>query len=393
MENGQFTESNETVLEHIKRAVGTIEERFVEGTLLVNYAGGDWDDTLQPADESMKDKLVSAWTVALAYQVANQLGEMLKSIDASYADKLSKMAEDMKKSFDEYLIKDDVIAGFVYREEDGSFRYMLHPTDEETGIKYRLLPMTRSIIAELVDKSQAEKNLQLIDENFKCPDGVRLMDKPTRYDGGVSHLFRRAEQASNVGREISLMYTHAHIRYIEAMSKLGLGNRAWEALFQINPINIKEAVPNAMLRQSNMYFSSSEGLFMDRYDYSENFGKLRDGSIEVKGGWRLYSSGPGIYMNQLISNVLGIRFDKEGLFIDPVLPREMDGLRFNFNCFGKEITFIYHVEENRIGAIKIMRNGAELKGTTGFNPYRNSGVLISKEDLLKESNEIHITLA
>lgn len=390
---GQFTDQKETVLDHIKRAANTIEARFLDGTALISYAGGDWDDTLQPADEAMKEDLVSAWTVALAYQVAAQLGEILKPADKDYADALSKMAARMKVSFKDQLIKDGVIAGFVHREEDGSFRYMLHPSDEETGMKYRLLPMTRSIIAELVDKTQAEKNVQLIDENLKCPDGVRLMDKPTRYDGGVSHLFRRAEQSANVGREISLMYTHAHVRYIEAMAKLGLGDRAWEALFQINPINIKEAVPNAMLRQSNMYFSSSEGLFMDRYDYTENFGKLRDGSIEVKGGWRLYSSGPGIYLNQLVSNLLGIRFNNEGIFIDPVLPHSMNGLKFTFNGYGKEITFVYHVAENRTGTIEIMRNGEELKGKVGFNPYRNSGVLISKEDLLKEVNEIHIVLA
>jgi cellobiose phosphorylase len=390
-EIGRFTDTKETILEHIKRAVGTIEERFLEGTALISYAGGDWDDTLQPADEAMKEDLVSTWTVALAYQVAVQLGDTLKPVDVDYAEALSKMAKKIKASFEALLIKDGVIAGFVHREENGSFRCMLHPKDNETGIKYRLLPMTRSIIAELIDKNQAEKNVKLIDENLKFPDGVRLMDKPTRYTGGVSHLFRRAEQAANVGREISLMYTHAHIRYIEALAKLGLGDRAWEALLEINPINIREAVPNAAVRQSNMYFSSSEGLYMDRYDYSKNFGKLREGSIKVKGGWRLYSSGPGIYLNQLVSNLLGTRFHKEGLFIDPVLPRSMDGLKFTFTCFGKEMTFVYHIIDNT-GSVKVTRNGAELKGTAGLNPYRNSGVLIHKEDLLKEDGELHITL-
>lgn len=393
LEDGKFTFKKETVLEHVRRAADTIEARFLHGTALISYAGGDWDDTLQPADEAMKEKLVSAWTVALAYQVTVQLSKFLKPVDEIYAGRLSKTAMRMKSSFNEQLIKDHVIAGFICREDDGSFRYMLHPSDDITGMKYRLLPMTRSIIAELVDKKQAEKNIQLIHEKLKCPDGVRLMDKPARYDGGISHLFKRAEQASNVGREISLMYTHAHIRYIEAIAKLGLSNRAWEALFEINPINIKEVVPNALYRQSNMYFSSSDGFFMDRYDYSENFDKLRDGSVAVKGGWRLYSSGPGIYMNQLISNVLGIRFLKEGLIMDPVLPSEMDGLRFSFNCFGNQTIFVYHVRENRSGIIQVMRNGKTLNGVSRVNPYRNDGILISKEDFLKESGEIHVILS
>jgi 1,2-beta-oligoglucan phosphorylase len=392
-EDGNVSDKRETVLEHIKRAVSTIEARFLEGTALISYAGGDWDDTLQPADEGMKERLVSAWTEALAYESLTQLGQVLKPVDEAYAEKLSNIAVRMRNAFHELLIKDGVITGFLSCEEDGAFNYMLHPNDHTTGMKYRLLPMTRSIIAELVSKPQAERNVQLIDEHLNCPDGVRLMDKPARYDGGVSHLFRRAEQASNVGREISLQYTHAHIRYIEAMAKLGLSDRVWEALFQINPINIKEAVPNALSRQSNMYFSSSDGYYMDRYDYSENFEKLRDGSVDVRGGWRLYSSGPGIYMHQLVSNVLGIRFLKEGLFIDPVLPHEMDSLRFSFTCFGEETTFVYHVKETRNGDMEIMRNCHPLNGVIHLSPYRNSGIRISKEEFLKESGEIHIVLS
>jgi len=392
LEDGQSTKKEETLLKHVRRATSTIEARLLKNTALISYGGGDWDDTLQPADEALKEKLVSAWTQALAYQVLIQLGKVLKSVNKAYASSLLNIADEMKDSFHQLLIKDNVISGFLLREEDASFFYMLHPSDNATGIHYRLIPMTRSIIAELVNKTQAERNIQLIDENLKFPDGVRLMDKPARYDGGVSHLFRRAEQAANVGREISLQYTHAHVRYIEAAAKLGLGDRVWEALFQINPINIKEAVSNALPRQSNLYFSSSDGAFMDRYDYSENFGKLRDGTVGVKGGWRLYSSGPGIYLNQLISNILGIRFDREGLIIDPVLPRFMDGLRFTYTCFGCKTIFIYHVLENRKGGLEIVRNSKTFNGKSLFNPYRAGGILISKEDFLEESAEVHITL-
>jgi cellobiose phosphorylase len=382
----------ETLLDHIKRAANTIEKRFLNGTALISYAGGDWDDTLQPVDEKMKENLVSAWTQSLAYQVTKLLGSVLHPLDPTYADYMSQLSSQMKCSFDRLLVKDGIIAGFACHEDDGTFRYLLHPCDNTTGIHYRLLPMTRSIIAELVDKEQAEQNVKLIDEYLKCPDGVRMMDRPARYDGGISHLFRRAEQAANVGREISLQYTHAHIRYIEAMAKLGDGNRVWDGLFQVNPISIKDFVPNAALRQSNVYFSSSDGLFMDRYDYSENYQKLRDGSIKVKGGWRLYSSGPGIYLHQLISNILGIRFGKDWVIIDPVLPHKMDGLRFTFTCFGRETTFVYHVADNRTGGMQVSQNGSDLKCRTLGNLYRTGGVLIQKEDFQKEVGEIHVSL-
>lgn len=392
LKNGQITGKEEILLEHIKRAVDTIKTRFVGNTALISYAGGDWDDTLQPIDEDMKERLVSSWTEALAYQTISKLGTVIKPIDESYGYMLLKMADKIKDDFCKILIKDNVIAGFVYCENNDSFSYMLHPTDNKTGIHYRLIPMTRSVIAEIIDKTQANTNLEMIDKHLKCPDGVRLMNKPTPYDGGISHFFVRAEQAANVGREISLQYTHAHIRYIEAITKLGISDQAWKALFQINPINIKEIVPNALPRQSNMYFSSSDGYFMDRYDYTKNFDKLKDGSIGVKGGWRLYSSGPGIYMHQLISNILGIRFNTEGLIIDPVLPCQMDGLRFTFTCFDQKTTFVYHIAKNNRSGLKIIRNDKELSGKSLFNPFRDGGILIRKEDFLKESGEIYIYL-
>lgn len=118
------------------------------------------------------------------------------------------------------------------------------------------------------------------------------------------------------------------------MAKIGKRDQVWNGLAVINPIGIRDAVPNAELRQSNAYFSSSDGKFANRYEAQERFNELRNGSVAVKGGWRIYSSGPGIYMNQLITNVLGIREDGGDLIIDPVLPDELDGTRFAFEYGG-----------------------------------------------------------
>ena len=235
--------------------------------------------------------------------------------------------------------------------------------------------MTRSIIAELVEPAQAEENVRLIHKNLKCPDGVRLMDKPARYNGGPSQLFLRAEQAANVGREISLQYTHAHIRYIEAMAKLGRGREAWDSLFVINPILIQESVPNAVIRQSNLYFSSSEGAYKDRYEYAEKFHLLASGSIPVKGGWRLYSSGPGIYTNQLVGSVLGIRICAQGLILDPAIPGQLDGMELEYCCFGRKFTFVYRTGSCQ--ALHARSGGREMEATALSNPYRSGGLLLS----------------
>lgn len=389
------TEATESILDHVKHAIKTIRERYLFDTALINYAGGDWDDTLQPANKALKEKLVSSWTVSLAYQTIKQLGVVLQGKDNEYATSMTDMSTEIKEAFHQYLIKDDVIAGFAYCENENEIEYMLHPDDTKTGINYRLLPMTRSIISELVSPEQAKKNIEIIEEHLTFSDGVRLMNRPATYRGGVIQFFQRAEQASNVGREVGLQYVHAHIRFIEAMAKIGSAEKAWEGLLTINPINIHEQVSNAAIRQSNAYFSSSDGAFTSRYDFQDNFDKLRTKEVEVKGGWRIYSSGPGIYLNQVVTNVLGIRSTENHIIIDPVLPTYLNGLRFEYEMEGKVVTFVYHIENVGKEVTKVVVNDQEINFADIVNPYRKGGARIEKgiiHKLLQVQNEVHIHL-
>ena len=325
--------------------------------------------------------MVSSWTVALTYQVVNQFSEALKKYDLVEAEALKTIAAGIEADFNRYILPTGVIPGFLYMENPEEIELMVHPTDTKTGINYRLLPMTRSMIGELLTPEQAAKHYDIIKEQLFCPDGVRLMNKPAKYDGGVSTHFKRAEQAANFGREIGLHYVHAHIRFVEAMAKLGKAEEVWNGLEVINPIGIGQVVPNAELRQSNAYFSSSDGKFNTRYEAQDRFNELRNGTVPVKGGWRIYSSGPGIYMNQLISNCLGIRHESEKLIIDPVLPMEMDGLQFDFMIQDKPVTFHYHLEGKDQA---VFLNGEQVETTRISNRYREGGVQIHLEDLVKK---------
>ncbi|WP_150268333.1 GH36-type glycosyl hydrolase domain-containing protein [Paenibacillus tepidiphilus] len=374
-----FTEEEATVREHARKELEYIRTHFLHGTFLSSYGDGDWDDTLQPANSQLKQYMVSSWTVALTYQAVLGLGHELHEADAAWAEELNGIAEGIRSDFNRYLLGTDVIPGFLYFEDPAQPRLMLHPEDEETGIQYRLLPMTRSMIAELLTPQQMEAHYRLIQEQFLCPDGVRLMNHPAQYAGGVSMHFKRAEQAANFGREIGLQYVHAHIRFVEAMAKTGKREQVWNGLLTINPIGIREAVPNAELRQSNAYFSSSDGKFATRYEADRRFGELREGKVPVKGGWRIYSSGPGIYMNQLISNVLGIREAGGDLILDPVLPEEMDGVQFHFEYGGLPVVFIYHAGGDHLRTVKV--NGEEPPAQRLSNPYRMGGLQIARTDI------------
>ena len=166
----------------------------------------------------------------------------------------------------------------------------------------------------------------------EAADGARLIDRPVAYEGGIERTFRRAESASFFGREIGLMYVHAHLRYAEAMAVLGEADALWEALQVVNPVGVTERVANAALRQRNACFSSSDAAFPDRYEASALWPRVKAGTIAVEGGWRVYSSGPGLYIDMLVRHALGVRRFFGDRIESPVLPAALAASKLAWNA-------------------------------------------------------------
>ena len=319
------TARKDPVAAHVDKLLATVRERFIPDTHLIRYGEGDWNDSLQPADPKMRDWMVSSWTVALLFQQLNRYGEVLKRAgQRDEARRLSELAAAMREDFNRHLIRDGTVAGYaLFDSGSAEPELLLHPSDTRTGLRYSLLPMTRSIIAGLFTKKQARHHLRLIRDHLLFPDGARLMDRPVAYHGGVEQVFRRAESASFFGREIGIMYVHAHLRYGEAMAVLREADALWEALQIASPITVTERLAHASPRQRNTYFSSSDAAFPDRYKASAEWPRVRDGTVTVDGGWRIYSSGPGLYTNVLLSHAFGIRRRFGERMVEPVLPQRL----------------------------------------------------------------------
>jgi putative lysine transport system substrate-binding protein len=179
------------------------------------------------------------------------------------------------------------------------------------------------------------------------------------------------------------------------MARIGRPDEAFRGLLAVCPIRLDLDVPSALPRQSNAYFSSSDAAYLDRRQASRQFGRLRTGRVGVKGGWRVYSSGPGIYINQLISNVLGLRTYFDDVVLDPVLPKRADGLTFDFGYQGRAVRYLYHVSGEGFSPRDVRVNGRRLPGGRyADNPYRPGGMLISKrvfdEALDQDENLVEI---
>ncbi|WP_442755861.1 GH36-type glycosyl hydrolase domain-containing protein [Methylocystis sp. JAN1] len=294
---------------HVEKQLATMRARFIPGTHLIRYGNGDWNDSLQPVSREQREWMVSSWTVALLYQQLRRYADILRLAGrAETAEDIAAATFSMRDDFNRHLIRDGIVAGYaVFDRDGGTPRLLLHPSDELTGISFSMLPMAQGISGGIFTDESARRHLDLIRERLLFADGARLMDKPLAYHGGPERIFRRAESAAFFGREIGLMYTHSHLRFAEALAALGEADAFWDALLVVNPISVTEILPNASLRQRNAYFSSSDAAFSTRYQASAEWARVKEGTIPVDGGWRIYSSGPGIYVSMAVERAFGWR--------------------------------------------------------------------------------------
>ena len=89
-------------------------------------------------------------------------------------------------------------------------------------------------------------------------------------------------------------------------------------------------------RQRNAYFSSSDAAFPDRYRASAEWPRVKAGTIAVDGGWRIYSSGPGLYTNLLLSHAFGIRRRFGERVVEPVLPPSLGQVSLEMTIDGRQ---------------------------------------------------------
>ena len=367
-----------TVWAHVERAFTVIDRRRIPGTTLAAYGHGDWNDSLQPADPALRDHMCSAWTVTLHSQALTTLARALRSLGrAAQAEPLERQAEAVRADFQRLLIPDGVLTGYAVFDGDADIRYILHPRDAATGVRYSSLAMIHAILEDMLTPEQTRAHLELIERQLTGPDGVRLFDQPMPYHGGTQRIFQRAESATFFGREIGLMYMHAHLRYAQALAHVGLAEEFFRALCQASPIGIRSLVPTATLRQANCYYSSSDAAFPDRYQARADYARLRGGTIPLDGGWRVYSSGAGIALALTLRHFLGFTWESDTLCIDPVMPHTLDGMRVKMAMRERPVEVTYRVGAAGCGVNAIVLNGDKLPFAREANPHRHGAARVT----------------
>jgi cellobiose phosphorylase len=367
-----------TLWQHAERALALIERRVIAGTALPAYGHGDWNDSLQPVDPALRDHMCSAWIATLQVQTLSSLARALRAIGRGQdATRLQNWAAAVQRDLQRLLLVDGVLAGYAIFEHGAVVRYLLHPQDRTTGVSYSVLAMIHAILEDMLTPAQAREHLQLIGRHLSGPDGARLFDRPMTYHGGPQRLFQRAESATFFGREIGLMYTHAHLRYAQALAHVGDAPGFFHALCQANPIAIGAIVPSATPRQANCYYSSSDAAFDDRYQASAEYQRVAQGTVALDGGWRVYSSGAGIALGLIMRCFLGLSCQSQFLRVDPVIPGALDGLKVHTVLLGRAFELIYRIGPAGCGVHQLALNDRPLPFERDSNPHRAGAALVA----------------
>ncbi|WP_369973969.1 GH36-type glycosyl hydrolase domain-containing protein, partial [Pelomonas sp. KK5] len=356
--------------EHLRRALALIERRMIPGRGLVAYGHGDWNDALQPADPALRESLCSAWTVTLHAQTLATLAEAYEHLGLD-AGSLREEHAAVQAAFQRELVRDGIVAGYAHFPDDAPPALWIHPSAPTAGLHYSLLPMMHAVLENLLTPAQAAAQADAIDRHLKGPDGARLFDAPLPYQGGLMTRFQRAESSSFFGREIGIMYMHAHLRWAQMLAHLGRAGAFWQALNQAHPILVRERVPSATPRQANCYYSSSDAAYADRYEAHADYGRVAAGTVELDGGWRVYSSGPGIMLGLVIGSLLGLRLEQDALLIDPVMPQALAGLRARVALADFVLELHYQPGPQGVGVTELRGDaGRSLPFTRRPHPYR-----------------------
>jgi cellobiose phosphorylase len=166
------------------------------------------------------------------------------------------------------------------------------------------------------------------------------------------------------------MYTHAHLRYAQALAHVGDAERFFRALGQSHPIAIQQLVPSARPRQANCYYSSSDAAFDDRDQASAEYQRVAQGRVALEGGWRVYSSGAGIALGLIVRRFLGLSVECDRVSFDPVIPASLDGMRVRTRLLRRPVDITYDVRGAGCGVTQVVLNGRILPFDRAANPHR-----------------------
>lgn len=392
-----------TVWQGVERALALIARRKAGGTSLVTGDMQDWSGAAKqtsaageaspaaPPDPAPIEHGCSAWLVALQYRTLRTLARALRAIDrAAAAIPIDDEAAAVRADFQRLMVVDGRVCAALLLPPGQPPRPLLRPFGEAIETSISLLAAMNVLPEDLLTPPQVRAHFDGVCDALAGVDTARLFDQPPTRRDGAAPLLAQAEGAAAIGHALALFDPHAHLRWAETLAHLGQARALLDALSLVHPVGLHERLPAASPRQSNAYYSGSGTLFGAPFNAhnearSERASPAEQNAAALEGGWRVYSSGPGIAIGIVVGRLLGLRREARQVVFDPVLAPELNGLSARVALVdGREIQLVVRLwplvrEPQGHGPQHLTIDGTELPFTREPNPYRLGGAIVDAQ--------------
>lgn len=298
---------------------------------------GDWNDGMSTVGN--KGEGESIWVGWFLYKILDSFKEICKH-------KNDKEKEDAYRTFQSFIqenLEENAWDGGWYRRayfDDGK------PlgSRENDECKIDAIAQSWSIISNAAKITRAQEAMEAVDKYLVDKDKglIKLLappfDKsPTLEPGYIKGYVPGV-------RENGGQYTHAAVWVILALTKLGLGDKAWKYYNMINPINHTNTELEARNYKVEPYVMAA-----DVYIKEPHGGR---------GGWSWYTGASGWMYKVGLEDILGLKkIEGKGYKIDPCIPETWKEYEININNENED----YNIKIKRGEHKKIIIDGEEVK--------------------------------
>ncbi|WP_243048711.1 glucoamylase family protein [Dyella sp. RRB7] len=316
------SELRETLYQHCVRAIEHAAPRGSHGLPLI--ACGDWNDGMNRVGEHGRGE--SVWLGFFLYDVLLQFAPIARlHNDAAFAARCEAEAATLKESLEQHGWD-----GAWYRRayfDDGT--PLGSAGNDECQIDS--IAQSWSVLSGAARDDRRRQAMASLDQRLVRRDMglIQLLDPP--FDRSALDPGYIKGYVPGV-RENGGQYTHAAIWAAMAFAKLGDGERAWELLRMINPVNHSRTAEAMDIYKVEPYVVAA-----DVYAAPTHVGR---------GGWSWYTGSAGWMYRLMVESLLGLRMEGEHLCIAPVLPADWPSFKLDYRHAETD----YHITVTRADA-------------------------------------------
>jgi cellobiose phosphorylase len=296
----------------------------------------DWNDGMDRVGNEGKGE--SVWLAWFLYDVLVKFAEVaVLHNDHAFADTCRIEARQLAAN-----VEKNAWDGRWYRRayfDDGT------PLGSSSNDECQIDSISQSwgVLSGAADPQRTASAMAAVDQRLVRRDFglVQLLDPP--FDKGVLNPGYIRGYVPGV-RENGGQYTHAAIWTAMAFAKMGDGDKAWELLRMINPVQHGATAQGSALYKVEPYVVAA-----DVYAVSPHVGR---------GGWSWYTGSSGWMYRLIVESLLGLSLAGDKLTVAPHLPPDWDSFRMHYRY--RSASYAITVTVGDTAAFSI--DGRELEG-------------------------------